>query len=67
MSHVSQMNPVDLLAAELFVQRIGAWVATGRQDRIRENEVADAATNAYVAAEAFMKVAAARRSTQAAG
>jgi hypothetical protein len=56
MSDEFQMDEVDKLAAQLFVQRLGAWVVTGRQDRIRDNEISAAATNAYLEADAFMKV-----------
>ncbi len=56
-----QMQEVDRLAAQLFVQRLGAWVVTGRQDRIRVNEISDAATSAYQEADAFMKVSLERR------
>jgi hypothetical protein len=31
-------------------------VVTGRQDRIRDNEINAAATNAYQEADAFMKI-----------
>jgi len=31
-------------------------VVTGRQDRIRDNEISAAATNAYQEADAFMKI-----------
>ncbi|HZF24268.1 MAG TPA: hypothetical protein VE030_12475 [Burkholderiales bacterium] len=51
-----QMDEVDKLAAQLFVQRLGAWVATGRQDRIRDTEISAAATNAYQEADAFIKI-----------
>ena len=51
-----EMDVVDRLAAQLFVQRLGAWVVTGRQDRIRDNEISAAATNAYQEADAFMKI-----------
>ena len=47
MSDEFGMDAVDRLAAQLFVQRLGAWVLTGRQDRIRDNEISAAATNAY--------------------
>ncbi|HKQ25296.1 MAG TPA: hypothetical protein VJT81_12710 [Burkholderiales bacterium] len=56
-----QMDEVDKLAAQLFVQRLGAWVVTGRQDRIRDNEISAAATNAYLEADAFMKVSLGRK------
>ena len=51
-----QMDEVDKLAAQLFVQRLGAWVVTGRQDRIRDTEISAAATNAYQEADAFIKI-----------
>ena len=50
------MDAVDKLAAQLFVQILGAWVVTGRHDRIRDNEISAAATNAYQEADAFMKI-----------
>jgi len=56
-----QMDEVDKLAAQLFVQRLGAWVATGRQDRIRDTEISAAASNAYQEADAFLKIALERR------
>ena len=56
-----QMDEVDKLAAQLFVQRLGAWVVTGRQDRIRDTEISAAATNAYREADAFIKVSLERR------
>jgi len=56
MSEELEMDAVDKLAAQLFVQRLGAWVVTGRQDRIRDNEISAAATNAYQEADAFMKI-----------
>lgn len=56
-----QMDAVDKLAAQLFVQRLGAWVVTGRQDRIRDTEISAAAANAYQEADAFMKVSLERR------
>jgi hypothetical protein len=56
-----QMDEVDKLAAQLFVQRLGAWVVTGRQDRIRDTEISAAATNAYQEAEEFMKISLERR------
>jgi hypothetical protein len=56
MSDEFQMDEVDKLAAQLFVQRLGAWVATGRQDRIRDTEISAAATNAYQEADAFIKI-----------
>jgi len=61
MSDEFEMDEVDKLAAQLFVQRLGAWVVTGRQDRIRDNEISAAATNAYQEADAFMKVTRERR------
>jgi len=61
MSDEFQMDEVDKLAAQLFVQRLGAWVVTGRQDRIRENEISAAAANAYLEADAFMKVSLERK------
>jgi len=51
-----QMDEVDKLAAQLFVQRLGAWVVTGRQDRIRDTEISAAASNAYQEADAFIKI-----------
>jgi hypothetical protein len=56
-----QMDEVDKLAAQLFVQRLGAWVVTGRQDRIRDTEISAAATNAYQEADAFMKISLERK------
>jgi hypothetical protein len=56
MSDDFEMDAVDKLAAQLFVQGLGAWVLTGRQDRIRDNEISAAATNAYQEADAFMKI-----------
>ena len=56
MSEEFEMDAVDKLAAQLFVQRLDAWVVTGRQDRIRDNEINAAATNAYQEADAFMKI-----------
>ena len=56
-----QMDEVDKLAAQLFVQRLGAWVVTGREDRIRDNEISAAATNAYLEAGTFMKVSLGRK------
>ena len=56
MSEEFEMDAVDKLSAQLFVQRLGAWVVTGRQDRIRDNEISAAATNAYQEADAFMKI-----------
>jgi len=56
MSEEFEMDAVDKLAAQLFVQRLGAWVVTGRQDRIGDNEISAAATNAYQEADAFMKI-----------
>ena len=56
-----QMDEVDKLAAQLFVQRLGAWVVTGRQDRIRDTEISAAATHAYQEADAFIKVSLERR------
>ena len=56
MSEEFEMDAVDKLVAQLFVQRLGAWVVTGRQDRIRDNEISAAATNAYQEADAFMKI-----------
>jgi len=56
-----QMDEVDKLAAQLFVQRLGAWVVTGRQDRIRDTEISAAASNAYQEADAFLKIALERR------
>lgn len=61
MSDEFQMDEVDKLAAQLFVQRLGAWVVTGRQDRIRDNEISAAATNAYLEADAFVKVSLERK------
>lgn len=61
MSDEFQMDAVDKLAAQLFVQRLGAWVVTGRQDRIRDDEISAAATNAYQEADAFIKVSLERR------
>ncbi len=61
MSDDFQMDAVDKLAAQLFVQRLGAWVATGRQDRIRDTEINAAATNAYQEADAFMKISLERK------
>ena len=61
MSDEFQMDEVDKLAAQLFVQRLGAWVVTGRQDRIRDNEISAAAANAYLEADAFMKVSLERK------
>jgi fructose-1,6-bisphosphatase/inositol monophosphatase family enzyme len=61
MSDEFQMDAVDKLAAQLFVQRLGAWVVTGRQDRIRDNEISAAAENAYQEADAFIKVSLERR------
>ncbi len=61
MSDEFQMDEVDKLAARLFVQRLGAWVVTGRQDRIRDNEISAAATNAYLEADGFMKVSLERK------
>jgi hypothetical protein len=61
MSDEFQMDEVDKLAAQLFVQRLGAWVATGRQDRIRDTEVNAAATSAYQEADAFMKISLERK------
>ncbi len=61
MSDEFQMDEVDKLAAQLFVQRLGAWVVTGRQDRIRDNEISAAATNAYLEADAFIKVSLERK------
>jgi len=55
------MDEVDKLAAQLFVQRLGAWVVTGRQDRIRDTEISAAATNAYQEADEFMKISLERR------
>lgn len=66
MSDQRRMDPVDRQAAELFVQRIGAWVVTDARS-IRENKVSDATANACVAAEAFMKVAAGRRPKRTTG
>jgi len=56
LSEEIEMGAVDKLAAQLFVQRLAAWVVTGRQDRIRDNEISAAATNAYQEADAFMKI-----------
>jgi hypothetical protein len=50
-----EVDAVDKPAAQLFVQILGAWVVTGRHDRIRDNEISAAATNAYQEADAFMK------------
>lgn len=61
MSDEFKMDAVDNLAAQLFVQRLGAWVVTGRQDRIRDTEINTAATNAYQEAEAFIKISVERR------
>lgn len=61
MSDEFEMDEVDKLAAQLFVQRLGAWVVTGRQDRIRDNEISAAAANAYQEADAFIKVTLERR------
>lgn len=61
MSPEIQMDAVDNLAAQVFIQRLGAWVASGRQDRIKDTEVNAAATKAYQKAEAFMKVGRARK------
>ncbi len=61
MSDEFQMDEVDKLAAQLFVQRLGAWVVTGRQDRIRDTEISAAATNAYQEADEFMKISLERR------
>ena len=56
MSEEFETDAVDKLAAQLFVQRLGAWVVTGRQDRIRDNEISAAATTAYQEPDAFMKI-----------
>jgi len=56
MSEEFEMDAVDKLAAQLFVQRLGAWAVIGRHDRIRDNEISAAATNAYQEADAFMKI-----------
>ena len=39
MSPEIQMDAVDNLAAQVFIQRLGAWVASGRQDRIKDTGV----------------------------